>query len=60
MMHFMTWHIIFFSKIPRILEEFMKNTYIKIPPKSHFQVPKVLPNFESIENLKIITVGNPL
>jgi hypothetical protein len=54
----MTYYIFF--KIPRILEEFMKNTYIKIPPKSHFQVSKVLPNSESIENLKIITAGNPL
>jgi hypothetical protein len=30
----MAWHIVFFLKSLRIQEEFGKNPYIKIPPKS--------------------------
>jgi hypothetical protein len=30
----MAWHIIFFLKSLRSLEEFRKNPHVKIPPKS--------------------------
>jgi hypothetical protein len=44
---FMTWHIVFFIKSLRILEEFRKNPCVKIPPKSPCA------NFQSLDKFKI-------
>jgi hypothetical protein len=43
----MTWHIIFFLKSLKSLEEFRKNPHVKIPPKSPCA------NFQSLRKLKI-------
>jgi hypothetical protein len=45
-MHCMAWHIIFFLKSLRSLEEFRKNPHVKIPPKS----PST--NFQSLTTIK--------
>jgi hypothetical protein len=45
-MHCMAWHIIFFLKSLRSLEEFRKNPHVKIPPKS----PST--NFQSLGKFK--------
>jgi hypothetical protein len=45
-MHCMSWHIIFFLKSLRSLEEFRKNPHVKIPPKS----PST--NFQSLGKFK--------
>jgi hypothetical protein len=45
-MHCMAWHIIFFLKSLRSLEEFRKNPHVKIPPKS----PST--NFQSLAIIK--------
>jgi hypothetical protein len=45
-MHSMAWHIIFFLKSLRSLEEFRKNPHVKIPPKSSCA------NFQALVNLK--------
>jgi hypothetical protein len=45
-MHCIAWHIIFFLKYLRSLEEFRKNPYVKIPPKS----PST--NFQSLGKFK--------
>jgi hypothetical protein len=42
----MAWHIIFFLKSLRSLEEFRKNPHVKIPPKSPCA------NFQSLGNFK--------
>jgi hypothetical protein len=44
-MHCLAWHIIFFLKSLRSLEEFRKNPHVKIAPKSHstiFQSPAII------------------
>jgi hypothetical protein len=43
-MHCMAWHIIFFLKSLRSLEEFRKNPHVKIPPKSPSTNSKALIN----------------
>jgi hypothetical protein len=47
MMHFMAWHIVFFLKSFRILEEFRKNPHIKIPPKSLCANSQILGSFQN-------------
>jgi hypothetical protein len=46
-MHCMAWHVIFFLKSLRSLEEFRKNPHVKIHPTSHST------NFQSLSKFKI-------
>jgi hypothetical protein len=57
----MAWHIVFFLKSLRIQEEFGKNPYIKIPPKSpcrNSQSPAKFQNPLEIAN-QFLTKSSP-
>jgi hypothetical protein len=59
-MHCMAWHIIFFLKSLRSLEEFRKNPHVKIPPKSpstNFQILGKFKNPILIRKFFFLTFG---